>query len=134
MTYKKFAEMMIEQEACKWLQEMCGEVWMIWNAEVKLEKDNDTGCILYEVDCAISKIDSIYRKHYIVGGAIGEYTGICNSVICRPTENGKEIACRAILLSMCSYERHLNMSFCAAKAIAGAYLRDRIFPAVELQL
>lgn len=91
MTYKKFAEMMVDKEARKWLKEMCGEEWEIQYSDVKIEKTSDSKYIMYEVDCSISKINSIICKHYIVGGAIDEYSGIYNSVIWLPTERGKEI-------------------------------------------
>lgn len=94
MTYKKFAEMMVEEAACKWLKEMCGEGWDILNAKTEIEKDK-TGDLFYTVEIEIRAAGDWFpgnKKTYIVGGAVGEYTGICNSVIWRPTECGKEIA------------------------------------------
>ena len=93
MTYKKFAEMMIEQEACEWIKEMVGKEYSIWNAETKLEKAKD-GDIEYEVSVYVYQPGtptSFIHKQLIVGGVVGEYVGICNSVIWKPGKYGNEV-------------------------------------------
>ena len=93
MTYKKFAEMMIEREACEWIEEMIGEEYSIWNAETKLEK-GEGGDIEYEVSVYVYQPGtptSFIHKQLIVGGVVSEIVGICNSVIWKPGKYGKEI-------------------------------------------
>lgn len=93
MTYKKFAEMMIEREACDWIVEMIGEEYSIWNAETKLEK-GEGGDIEYEVSVYFYQLgapSSFIHKRLIVGGVVVENVGICNSVIWKPGKSGKEI-------------------------------------------
>lgn len=90
MTYKRFMEMMVEKESCKWMQELCGEEWMVLDSEVELFKDK--GHILYNVTVTMGylKIYGIERT-FIVGGAIANLDGgICNSVVRRPLCDGNE--------------------------------------------
>lgn len=80
MTYKKFVESAVDSSATEWLEKLTGESWHVYSREVRLERTADS--ILYEVDCELVKAGEPWiRREYTVGGAISEYTGICNSVI-----------------------------------------------------
>lgn len=79
MTYKKFVESAVEEAAAKWIGSLVGDDWCVFADNVKLERGSS---ILYEVEILLYKPGQYFgKKKYTVGGAIGEYTGICNSVI-----------------------------------------------------
>ena len=80
MTYKKFVESAVDSSATEWLEKLTGESWHVYSRDVRLERTSTS--IMYEVDFELVKAGEPWiRREYTVGGAIGEYTGICNSVI-----------------------------------------------------
>lgn len=87
MTYKRFVEKMVEKEACKWMQELCGEGWYIWESKVDLNKNGED--FIYNVTITVHNPAGLIgtEKTYIVGGAVSELCGICNSVVWKPNNN-----------------------------------------------
>lgn len=80
MTYKKFVESSVDSSATEWVKKLIGEGWHAYSREIRLERTAD--CIVYEVDFELVEAGKPWtRREYTVGGAIGECTGICNSVI-----------------------------------------------------
>ena len=93
MTYKKFVEAMVEQQAVSYINNILGEKWYALSEGVKLENDKEHG-ITYEVMFAANRYGA-YRweeRKFSVGGALSDTGRNYISVIWEYRDGIKEIA------------------------------------------